>query len=421
MAGRDARGSVAMTRIAVLGAGIAGVTTAYHLHDAGLDVTVIDRHRYPAMETSYANGGQISASNAEVWTTRATVMKGLRWMLRHDAPLLVHPSPRWHKISWMAEFLGNVGRYRANTLATVKLAVAARPILKEMAARTGVDYDRSDAGIVHFYATEREMAQARRVDAIYAEGGLVRQELTPEEVAQVEPALVTPVAGGFWTPSDATGDIHRFTAGVARWLEGQGVAFVMGREVEHLRALDGGVEVNGARYDGVVVCAGVGSRDLAAKLGDRVNVYPVKGYSITVGLDDATSRGAAPRVSLLDDASKIVSSRLGEGRLRVAGTAEFAGLNRDIRADRIAPLTAWVERHFPAVSTEAVVPWAGLRPMMPSMMPRVGRGRHPSVFYNTGHGHLGWTLSAATAQAVAGVVAGAYARDGAGRAPRRAA
>ena len=184
-----------MTHIAVLGAGIAGVTTAYHLHDAGLDVTVIDRHRYPAMETSYANGGQISASNAEVWTTRATVMKGLRWMLRRDAPLLVHPSPRWHKVSWMAEFLGNVGRYRVNTLATVKLAVAARPILKEMAARTGVDYDRSDAGILHFYQTEREMAQARRVDAIYREGGLERRELTPEEVAEIEPALVTPGRG----------------------------------------------------------------------------------------------------------------------------------------------------------------------------------------------------------------------------------
>ena len=184
-----------MTHIAVLGAGIAGVTTAYHLHDAGLDVTVIDRHRYPAMETSYANGGQISASNAEVWTTRATVMKGLRWMLRRDAPLLVHPSPRWHKVSWMAEFLGNFGRYRANTLATVKLAVAARPILKEMAARTGVDYDRSDAGILHFYQTEREMAQARRVDAIYREGGLDRQELSPEEVARIEPALVTPGRG----------------------------------------------------------------------------------------------------------------------------------------------------------------------------------------------------------------------------------
>lgn len=397
-----------MAHIAVLGAGIAGVTTAYHLHEAGFDVTVIDRHRYAAMETSFANGGQLSASNAEVWTTWVTVLKGMRWMLRRDAPLLVHPAPRWHKVSWMAEFLSNVGRYRANTLETVRMALAARPALAEMATRTGVSYDRSDAGILHFYATEVEMAQARRVTRLYAEAGLARDELDPEGVARCEPRLATPVAGGFWTPTDSTGDIHRFATGVAEWLARRGVAFDLGHEVRRLRTLERGVEVDGTRFDGAVVCAGVGSRAMAAQLGDRVNVYPVKGYSITVNLDHPTSQEAAPRVSLLDDRAKIVASRLGEGRLRVAGTAEFGGFDRDIRADRIRPLTAWVERHFPDVSTESVVPWAGLRPMTPSMMPRVGRGRHEAVFYNTGHGHLGWTLSAATAQAVAGVVAAAY-------------
>jgi D-amino-acid dehydrogenase len=396
-----------MTHLAVLGAGITGITTAYHLHEVGHDVTVIDRHRYAAMETSFANGGQLSASNAEVWTTWATVLKGMKWMLRRDAPLLVHPAPCWHKVSWMAEFLGNVGNYRANTRETVRLALAARPLLREMAARAGVDYDRSDAGILHFYETARELEQARRVTRIYAEAGLDRHELGPEEVADLEPRLATRPAGGFWTPSDSTGDIHRFTVGVARWLERRGVAFDLGHEVRDLRTLERGVEIEGARYDGVVVCAGVGSRAVAARLGDRVNVYPVKGYSITVNLDDARSRGAAPRVSLLDDRAKIVTSRLGTGRLRVAGTAEFGGFDRDIRAGRIRPLTAWVERHFPDVSTESVVPWAGLRPMTPSMMPKVGRGRHEAVFYNTGHGHLGWTLSAATAQAVAGVVTAA--------------
>jgi D-amino-acid dehydrogenase len=154
-------------------------------------------------------------------------------------------------------------------------------------------------------------------------------------------------------------------------------------------------------YDGVVVCAGTASRALAAMVGDRVNVYPVKGYSITVNLPDAASQAAAPTVSLLDDATKLVASRFGQDRLRVAGTAEFAGYDKDIRADRIRPLVDWVERCFPGVSTKSVVPWAGLRPMMPDTMPRVGRGRTPFVFYNTGHGHLGWTLSAATAEMVA--------------------
>ena len=160
-------------------------------------------------------------------------------------------------------------------------------------------------------------------------------------------------------------------------------------------------------FDGLVMCAGTASRDFAAQLGDRVNVYPVKGYSITVNLNDAASQSGAPTVSLLDDETKLVTSRLGADRFRVAGTAEFNGFNRDIRADRIRPLVAWVEQCFPNINTRSVVPWAGLRPMMPNMMPRVGRGQAPNVFYNTGHGHLGWTLSAATADMVADVVAGA--------------
>jgi len=153
-------------------------------------------------------------------------------------------------------------------------------------------------------------------------------------------------------------------------------------------------------FDAVVICAGAASRAFAAMLGDTVNIYPVKGYSISVHLDDPRSIAAAPHVSLLDEAAKIVTSRLGD-RFRVAGTAEFNGFNKDIRADRVQPLIDWTRRHFPAVETSRVVAWSGLRPMMPSMMPRVGAGRRAGVFYNTGHGHLGWTLSAATAQMLA--------------------
>jgi D-amino-acid dehydrogenase len=147
----------------------------------------------------------------------------------------------------------------------------------------------------------------------------------------------------------------------------------------------------------MVICAGVESRRLASKLGDRINIYPVKGYSITVQLDDDKSKAAAPQVSLLDDETKLVSSRLGEGRFRVAGTAEFNGFDRNIRADRIEPLVSWVKSCFPGVSTRQVIPWAGLRPMMPDMMPRVCQGSKTNIFYNTGHGHLGWTLGAITA------------------------
>ncbi|KAG1651443.1 D-amino acid dehydrogenase 3 [Nymphon striatum] len=156
-----------------------------------------------------------------------------------------------------------------------------------------------------------------------------------------------------------------------------------------------------ANFDAVVISAGVGSRNLATQLGDRVNVYPVKGYSITVNLPDAQSQSAAPWTSILDDEAKLVTSRLGKDRFRVAGTAEFSGYNKDIRDDRIRPLTKWCEHLFPDMSTEQVVPWAGLRPMMPNMMPRVGNGNKTRIYYNTGHGHLGWTLSAATADIIA--------------------
>ena len=153
-------------------------------------------------------------------------------------------------------------------------------------------------------------------------------------------------------------------------------------------------------YDGIVICAGVNSKFLANKLGDSVNIYPVKGYSITLLLNDEDSFNNAPYVSLLDDNAKIVSSRLGKDRFRVAGTAEFNGYNKDIRADRINPLIKWCNELFPKVSTEHAIPWAGLRPMTPSMVPRVGSGNLPGVFYNTGHGHLGWTLSAFTSKQI---------------------
>ncbi|WP_341367615.1 D-amino acid dehydrogenase [Yoonia sp. BS5-3] len=400
-----------MPHIAVLGAGITGVTTAYSLHKRGFEVTVFDRQRYAAMETSFANGGQLSASNAEVWNQWSTVLKGIRWMLQNDAPLSVNPRPGWHKISWMAEFLGNIPRYKANTIETARLAVTARAGLAEMAEQAGVDFDFTPAGILHFYKTQQDLDHARKVTGLLQQGGLTRRELTPAEVLAKEPTLRGDILGGFWTESDSTGDIHKFTVGLADWLQAQGVQFEMGHAVENVRADADSVTVQGRttqRFDGVVVSAGVASRSFAKMLGDRVNVYPVKGYSITVNLKDTASQDAAPTVSLLDDKAKIVTSRLGRDRFRIAGTAEFNGENRDIRADRVKPLVDWCEAHFPGVSTESVVPWAGLRPMMPNMMPRMGAGRSDRVFYNTGHGHLGWTLSPATAEIVCNSVAGRF-------------
>ncbi len=396
-----------MPRIAVLGAGITGVTTAYSLTKRGYDVTVFDRQRYAAMETSFANGGQLSASNAEVWNQWSTVLKGIKWMMQQDAPLSVNPRPSWHKLSWMAEFLANIPKYKSNTIETARLAVTARAGLSEMADHAGIDFDFTPAGILHFYKTQKDFDHARRVTDLLAQGGLERRELTAAETLAKEPALRGDILGGFWTESDSTGDIHKFTVGLGNWLRKQGVQFEMGHAVQNVSSDADGVTVQARdmhRFDAIVVSAGVASRSFAKMLGDRVNVYPVKGYSITVNLPEEVSQAAAPTVSLLDDKAKIVTSRLGRDRFRIAGTAEFNGENRDIRADRVKPLVDWCETHFPDVCTENVVPWAGLRPMMPNMMPRVGAGRDARVFYNTGHGHLGWTLSAATAELVGNAV-----------------
>ncbi|WP_447990188.1 D-amino acid dehydrogenase [Achromobacter spanius] len=399
-----------MPRIAIIGAGITGVTSAYALCKLGYQVTVYDRQRYPAMETSYANGGQLSASNAEVWNSTATILKGLRWMLRKNAPLLLNPRFSWHKYSWLAQFMAQIPNYRDNTIATTRLAIQARQHLFDMAEAEGIDFDLERRGILHIYHDADSFKAAHRANTLLQAGGLDRYAVTADEARAIEPTLQTGCHGGFYTPSDATGDIHKFTRGLARACERSGVSFVQDADIATIRPHNGGygleVRRNGGterephEADAIVVCAGSASRQFAKLLGDRLNIYPVKGYSISVHLDDADSRAAAPHVSLLDEAAKIVTSRLGD-RFRVAGTAEFNGFNLDIRAERVQPLIDWTRKHFPNVMTSRVVPWCGLRPMTPNMLPRVGPGKRPGVFYNTGHGHLGWTLSAATAQVLA--------------------
>jgi D-amino-acid dehydrogenase len=404
-----------MKKIAIIGGGITGVTTAYALAKRGFAVTLFERHRYAAMETSFANGGQLSASNAEVWNNGGTILKGLKWMLKNDAPLLVNPAPTWHKLSWFAEFIAAMPHYERNTIETARLAVAAREYLFAWAAEEGIDFDHKREGILHIYRDKKGFAHAGKVSVMLAKGGLPRRAVTPAEMKAIEPTLAGSYFGGYFTESDSTGDIHKFTHGLSLAAARLGVHTLYEQDVTHLSSngqqavvtVGEGAAQTLHTFDGLVVCAGVASRNFAAQLGDRVNIYPVKGYSITVNLLDEASQSGAPNVSLLDDETKLVTSRLGVDRFRVAGTAEFNGIDRDIRDDRIQPLIKWVAQCFPNINTRSVVPWAGLRPMMPNMMPRVGKGVAPNVFYNTGHGHLGWTLSAITADMVAGVVAGA--------------
>ena len=404
------------SKIAIIGAGIAGTTTAYSLAKQGMDVTLIDSRRYPAMATSYANGGQLSASNSEVWNTPKNIINGMKWMFKKDSPLLFNQSPSLEKYKWILGFLAATfdGKHKSKTQETIELAKRARELYYKISDDEGIEFDLLKKGILHFYDTQKELDLAAAKASWLDQEGMEWEVLDIDQVEDLEPAFKSSnnqkkLAGGIYTKSDASGDIHKFCKNIHKLLEEKyAVKSLFNTEIESIYKDKDKVilsaatesETTGYHFDKVAICAGIDTQKFADILGDKMRVYPVKGYSVTIHLDDEKSKKSAPQVSLLDDPKKIVSSRLGD-RLRVAGTAELAGKNNDIRQDRIMPLLGWVREYFPEVSTENYTPWAGLRPMTPNMMPLVFESKAKGIFYNTGHGHLGWTLGAATGDLLA--------------------
>jgi len=374
---------------AVIGAGITGITTAYNLAKSGYDVTIFDQRRYPAMATSYANGGQLSASNAEVWNSFRSILKAVKWLATADAPLKINPSFNIEKYSWLIKFIKAIPNGDKCTFDTCVMALQAHKLLKEIAFFEDIKFYKVEKGILHIYTNPKEFENAKRVNEIYKKAGLNRWAVSAEECRQIEPALVhsPKILGGMYNTTDFTGDIHKFCVQLTKVLQDKYKVKYAQRNIQNIKDLN--------HFRGpVVICAGIGSRNLAKTIGDRLDIYPVKGYSITINKPDV-----APWTSMLDDEAKIVTARLGEDRLRVAGTAEFNGYNTDIIQKRIKPLIDWSEKIFPGINTENITPWAGLRPMTPNMMPIVRQSTNTRrVFYNTGHGHLGWTLSAYTAK-----------------------
>ena len=377
---------------AVVGAGITGITTAYYLAKAGYSVTIYDERKYPAMATSYANGGQLSASNSEVWNSWRSVYKGIKWLAKKDAPLKVNPWPSPDKYSWLFKFIKEIPNADLNTQRTCEMALEAHNLYKQIAFEEGIQFDKVEKGILHIYTDETEYENAKRVNEVYAKAGLKRWPVSAEECLKIEPALVRPpkLLGGMYNDTDFTGDIHKFCIELYKVLETKYDVAMKQQKIRNLKT-----DLHQHRGP-VIICAGVESKALAKTIGDHLPIYPVKGYSITIH-----NPKTAPWTSLLDDSAKIVTARLGTDRLRIAGTAEFNGYNTDIIQARIKPLITWAETMFPGINTENITPWAGLRPMMPNMMPVVNKSRNSRrIYYNTGHGHLGWTLSAYTAQSI---------------------
>lgn len=383
--------------VAVIGAGITGITTAYYLAKRGYKVTVYEQEPHPAMRTSFANGGQVSVSNSEVWTTWGNVKKGIKWLFKKDAPLLIRPRLDYKQLKWITKFLYHTvtGSYKENTTKTIKMGLESRNLYTSLINEEGLEFDQLYTGILHFYKDNKYFDAAVTAKELYNNNNVEWDILTPLQMKSLDPSLyrIEDVIGGAYTKSDWTGDIHKFCIELENVLKNKYKvkfhynAIVDKHEMLYLSSV----------FDAVVVSAGVGSVKLASYVGDTLDIYPVKGYSITINNVD---KRHLPLVSLLDDQAKIVTSSLGN-RFRVAGTAELAGENYDIRHDRIKPLLDWVHTNFPDISTHDYSSWACLRPMTPNMMPITKHSDNNSkVYYNTGHGHLGWTLAPYTAKLI---------------------
>jgi D-amino-acid dehydrogenase len=400
--------------ILVLGAGLVGVSSAWYLREAGYEVSVVDRQPAPAMETSFANGGQISTSHAEPWANPATPLKVLRWLGREDSPLLWRLRADAAQWAWGLRFLRECapGRTRANIVAILRLALYSRALLKELRPALGLEYDQKECGILHFYTDEAEFAHAIPQAELMRRYGCDRVVKSAAECLAIEPSLAgstVPIVGGTYTAEDESGDARKFATELARKAAERGVAFRFDAAIESIEAAGGkvtGVRLAGGERlsaDAYVVALGSFSPLLLKPLGIGIPVYPAKGYSATVPLD---SGDTAPMVSLTDDGRKIVFSRLGD-RLRIAGTAEFTGYDTSLNEVRCQALVRRMGALFPSLAGRGGIEfWAGLRPATPSNVPLIGATALPNLYLNTGHGTLGWTMACGTGKLLADLVAG---------------
>ncbi len=405
-------------KVVVLGAGLLGVTSAYFLRQLGHDVTVIDRQAAPAAETSFANGGQISVSHAEPWANPSAPLKVLRWLGKEDAPLLFRMRADMRQWLWGLQFLRECtpARTQHNIEQIVRLGTYSRDTLQALRRDIGIEYDERTQGILHFYTSQKEFDGAEGPAAQMRELGCDRRVISADEAVRIEPALrhIRPqLAGATYTAEDESGDANRFARELVARCRTDGVEFLMshtvtalreaGGQIDHVEATDADGRFQRVRGDAYVLAMGSLSPLYAAPLGIHLPIYPAKGYSVTLPVKDASM---AHQVSLTDDEYKLVFSRLGD-RLRIAGTAELNGYDRDLNRVRCEAIVRRTEELFPgAGDLEQAQFWTGLRPATPSNVPIIGRSKLPNLFLNTGHGTLGWTHSCGSGKSIAQIVSG---------------
>ena len=404
-------------KVLILGAGLIGVSSAWYLSRAGFQVTVVDRQAAAGLETSFANGGQISVSHAEPWASPHTPLRALRWMGQEDAPLLFRLRPDAALFDWSWRFLRECtpARTHNNIRDIVTLALYSRKKLGELRQATGIDYEHLERGILHVYTNEKEYAAALEAARLMREFGCDRQPVDADQCVRIEPALKDArplLVGGDFTALDESGDAQTFTRKLAAMCASAGVVFCYDTLVERLeKDASGmrGVRVKAAggsavlQADAYVLACGSYTPLLLRPLGVHLPVYPAKGYSATIPL---SAESVAPTVAMTDDSHRIVFSRLGQ-RLRVAGTAEFNGYNTELNPVRCQMLMRRTLELFPHLKPQGEPEyWCGLRPATPSNVPIIGRTKVPGLYLNTGHGTLGWTMVCGSGQLLADILAG---------------
>ncbi|WP_174906954.1 D-amino acid dehydrogenase [Burkholderia diffusa] len=399
-------------RVVILGSGVVGVASAYYLARAGHEVTVIDREAGPALETSFANAGQISPGYAAPWAAPGVPMKAVKWMFEKHAPLAIRLDGTRFQLQWMWQMLRNctAERYAVNKGRMVRLAEYSRDCLQALRADTGIQYEGRTGGTLQLFRTQQQLDGAAKDIAVLQEANVPFELLSPAELKNAEPALAAvshKLTGGLRLPGDETGDCQLFTTRLAALAESLGVKFRYNTPIDALAIAGGkiaGVQCGSetVRADAYVVALGSYSTNFISHL-MKIPVYPLKGYSITAPIVDET---AAPVSTVLDETYKIAITRFDQ-RIRVGGMAEIVGFDKNLRAARRETLEMCVNDLFPGGGdTSKATFWTGLRPMTPDGTPIVGRTPVSNLFLNTGHGTLGWTMSCGSGQLLADLISG---------------